>query len=177
MKDITGQKYNLLTAIEYTGNGKGEWLFRCDCGNEVERPAGWITRNVRPIKSCGCIKNVKANWTGCGEISGTYWSVVRKNAASRSLRFNIQIEEAWQIFVDQQRLCALTGFPLVFAQNYNNEEQTASLDRIDNSIGYIKSNVFWTHKDVNRMRMDLDVDTFRRWCARIAEFEQNITGE
>ena len=31
--DIINQKFNRLTAIKYAG--KGKWLCRCDCGNEV----------------------------------------------------------------------------------------------------------------------------------------------
>ncbi len=166
-KDIGGQKFNMLTAIKYVGDGDGKWRFRCDCGNETIRPARWVTRKTRPIKSCGCIKNVKARWTGHGEISGTYWSVVQKNAQTRCLDFVITIEEIWQLFLDQNRCCALTGEPLVFAQNYNHDEQTASLDRIDNSSGYTLDNVIWTHKVINKMRMELDIDIFREWCRKV----------
>ena len=31
--DIINQKFNRLTAIKYAG--KGKWLCRCDCGNEI----------------------------------------------------------------------------------------------------------------------------------------------
>ena len=37
IKDITGEKYNRLTAIKYIGknkNGAAVWLWKCDCGNE-----------------------------------------------------------------------------------------------------------------------------------------------
>jgi len=53
--DITGQKFNRLTAIEYMGLNKNRlstWLFRCDCGNEKVI----VTQNVKSglVKSCGC---------------------------------------------------------------------------------------------------------------------------
>ena len=163
--DIVGKKFNMLTALEYVGGGK--WRFRCDCGNEIIRIRGWVTNKTRPIKSCGCIKNIKARWTGHGEISGTYWGVVRKNAKSRQLDFDITIEEAWWLFLKQDKRCVLTKELLTFAQNYNKEIQTASLDRIDHSKGYTSYNVRWVHKGVNKMRMDLDVETFREWCRKI----------
>lgn len=55
--DITGQKFNMLTALEFVemGGRRGSiWRFRCDCGNIVERPATSVmTGNA---KSCGCLK-------------------------------------------------------------------------------------------------------------------------
>jgi hypothetical protein len=58
--DITGHKYQMLTAIKRVGSKdkKALWLFRCDCGTEKVIP-------VTPViggktKSCGCLlKNVK----------------------------------------------------------------------------------------------------------------------
>ena len=35
--DLTGMKFNRLTAISYVGQGScgARWLFKCDCGKEV----------------------------------------------------------------------------------------------------------------------------------------------
>ena len=49
-RDITGQKFNYLTAIRYIGHG--EWLFRCDCGKEVVLRGRSVYNNAQ--KSCGC---------------------------------------------------------------------------------------------------------------------------
>ena len=38
--------------------------------------------------------------------------------------------------------------------------QTASLDRIDPTKGYIEGNIQWVHKDVNRMKMDFTETRF-----------------
>jgi hypothetical protein len=56
-RDITGQKFNKLTAVKYVESnkeGKSIWLFKCDCGEEVAR----ISKNVirGGTKSCGCLK-------------------------------------------------------------------------------------------------------------------------
>lgn len=57
IKDITGEKYNRLTAIKYVGKmkaGGAIWLWQCDCGNQKEIPANSVkTGNT---KSCGCLK-------------------------------------------------------------------------------------------------------------------------
>ena len=58
--DLTGIRYNLLTAVRFTGryyrpqcnNPKRIWLFRCDCGVEKEyRSEDVVSGDVR---SCGC---------------------------------------------------------------------------------------------------------------------------
>lgn len=52
----------------------------------------------------------------------------------------------WELFLKQRGKCALTGEDLKLGYKNN---QTASLDRIDNSIGYEKNNIQWVHKDIN----------------------------
>lgn len=57
-KDITGQKFNHLTAIrpiERNDHGEMIWEFRCDCGNVVNRVASYITNPRTKIKACGCL--------------------------------------------------------------------------------------------------------------------------
>ncbi len=51
-KDITGQRYNMLTAVRHVG--RGIWLFRCDCGTERIIQRSVVERGL--VKSCGCRK-------------------------------------------------------------------------------------------------------------------------
>lgn len=54
IKDISGQKFGFLTAIEFAGirNHKAYWKRRCECGNEIDvLTASLISGNT---KSCGC---------------------------------------------------------------------------------------------------------------------------
>lgn len=55
-QDITGKKYNRLTAIKpIEKNDRGEylWLFQCDCGNSIITRKGNVTSGH--TKSCGCL--------------------------------------------------------------------------------------------------------------------------
>jgi len=57
--DITGNKYNMLTAL-YRVENRGKqtyWRFRCDCGNEKEINKATVISGR--AKSCGCYR-VKA---------------------------------------------------------------------------------------------------------------------
>lgn len=56
--DITSQRFGLLTAVKSTGKSDGHsiiWLFKCDCGNEIELPR-YAVKYQHQI-SCGCIFN------------------------------------------------------------------------------------------------------------------------
>lgn len=55
-KDITGNKYGMLTAISKIRVEKGKgaiWLFKCDCGNEVEKVGSYVDR-MEGALHCGC---------------------------------------------------------------------------------------------------------------------------
>lgn len=59
-KDITGQKFGRLTALENTGEKKGTnfiWRCKCDCGNEAFVPAASLLKGN--TQSCGCLRNEK----------------------------------------------------------------------------------------------------------------------
>ena len=53
-EDLTGQSWNMLTAVEYAGriNGRTMWKFRCDCGNERIYDPNKVKNGC--ICSCGC---------------------------------------------------------------------------------------------------------------------------
>lgn len=51
-KDLEGQRFGRLTALEYVGNYK--WKCRCDCGNEIITTAGHLYEGH--TQSCGCLK-------------------------------------------------------------------------------------------------------------------------
>jgi hypothetical protein len=82
------------------------------------------------------------------------------------------MEHAWSLFERQERKCAISGEPLIFEAG-RNSRTTASLDRVDNTKGYVPGNVQWVHKVVNLMRNALPVSEFTRWCALIAEHTKN----
>ena len=67
-KDITGQKFNMLTAISiaYTKGRFQYWICKCDCGNETIVQKYALLRGG--VKSCGCLRHKSAgnvkNYTG-----------------------------------------------------------------------------------------------------------------
>lgn len=186
-KDATNKKFGKLTAIRSIRSDKNQhmiWLFRCDCGVEKEIPLAYVSTK-KGIRSCGCSKNKPSvRWSGHGDISGTYWSYIKRNSKkntskrNRDIDFKISIEDVWNLFLQQKRKCALTGVDLKFVRQYahkkDGEEQTASLDRIDSSKGYTLDNVQWVHKVVNKMKMNLDEKDFYTWCKLVYEKMETV---
>ena len=55
-EDIEGKRFGSLVSLRFLNvtNGKTYWLFRCDCGKEVERSIKSVEKSKHP--SCGCNK-------------------------------------------------------------------------------------------------------------------------
>lgn len=170
--DYTGKQRFELTAVSYTGRthrGLAIWTFQCSCGNQKDIIAKIVFRDYKPVKSCGHLLNKKGKenpmWKGCGDISGEYWSSVRRGARTRNIEFSISVQDGWTVYERQNGLCALTGVPIRFGRR---SEGTASLDRVDSSRGYTKDNIQWVHKKVNQLKWDLGLDEFVAWCFLVA---------
>lgn len=103
------------------------------------------------------------------EIAGSYWYTVIYAAHKRELVFDITPEYAWEIYLKQNRKCALSGMEIYFNECMNDKTtQTASLDRKDSKQGYIVGNIQWVHKKINRMKSNLNEVEFIQLCKMIA---------
>lgn len=104
-----------------------------------------------------------------GEISKYHWSRTMRNAAFRGIDFDILPEDAWELWIKQKGKCALSGVDLNLKTC---DEITASLDRINSNLGYLKNNIQWTHKDLNQMKMILTNQQFIDWCIKIVNYQK-----
>ncbi len=175
IKDKTGYVQGRLTVISRAAdrNGNVYWSCLCICGNTTELAANAL-RPTGKTQSCGCLRYEavgKRLWKGYGDISASYWAGIVRNSKVREHELNLTIEEAWQIFLNQHRLCALSGQKLFFtsrARGDGGEAGNASLDRIDSSIGYQFGNVQWVHKTINLMKNTISNEEFVEMCKMIA---------
>lgn len=172
-----------LQVKELAGRNKhSQAIWKCSCiacGREdVYVASGDLKRNI----SCGCARNntnklsnhphhqsssKSPYWKGYEEISGYKFRKIKDSALVRNLEFNISIQQIWDLFLKQNKCCALSGVPIEFGVK-GNELGTASLDRIDSKRGYTVENVQWVHKHVNAMKMDLEEKYFIDLCCKVA---------
>jgi hypothetical protein len=173
--DLTGKIFHNLKVVgKASANRQGSitWLCECVCGNKKTVSSDHLTRKKSPVKSCGCLSHKQgerhSQWKGCGDISGGWWSthVVRERKQSKRAKIpvDITIEYAWELFIKQNKMCALSGQILTIGTNRYN---TASIDRIDSSKGYIEGNIQWVHKDINFMKRTYSQEYFIGMCKMV----------
>jgi hypothetical protein len=76
---------------------------------------------------------------------------------------------AWEIFESQGKRCKLTGWQLaMFPTSTSINSQTASLDRIDSTKGYVPGNIQWVHKHINMMKQHFPEEAFVEMCKAVA---------
>lgn len=176
-----GKQYGLLTVESLAGvTSKGHklWNCICKCGKNVKRTGTSMIRSKN--SSCGCFSKSgsdHSNWKGIGDISGDYWynHIIRSangskigNHVRNSKTLTIDMKFGWDLFLKQDRKCALSGLTLSFPKKNNDINYTASLDRIDSTKGYIEGNVQWVHKHINIMKNKFDNTYFIQICKLIS---------
>lgn len=178
MNDLIGQKFHKLTVVaRATSNrsGSSTWLCKCDCGNEKVYSSDHLTRKKHSVKSCGCQRTWKGanhkQWSGVGDMSGDWWysHVLRERKQKRRTPIPVTVtkEDAWELFLKQDRKCALSGVSIEISGNHRTN--TASIDRIDSSKGYELDNIQWVHKHVNFMKRTYSQEYFIQMCKNITE--------
>ena len=180
--DLTGQKFGQLEVIGMVKNNLGWFVAKCkcSCGECVEVEVFPLLKGQR--KTCGCRKGIikmtgEANplFTGYKEIRGSFWGEISSRAKRIEGGMKISIEEAWQLYLSQEKKCALSGLPIFFGPG--RLKCTASLDRINSKEGYVLGNVQWVHKVVNFMKGIFDQTLFINFCALIATKQHLLMNE
>lgn len=163
---VIGYRHGMLVVKEKV---RGGLLCICDCGNQKILRSSRI--RLKQVQSCGCLvkKCGKKHhfFKGYEEIAQSVFNKIRQKALDRNLLFDLTIENLYNKFLEQNKLCAISGVPIKFKINYK-DEQTASLDRIDSSKPYTIDNIQWVHKKVNTMKWNIAQNEFIEWCKIIA---------
>ena len=147
-----------------------------------------IQNRTRRSKCPNCKKlrfrgNTNPRWTGYGEISGRQWHCIQKEASEQRrnrrytvarppLDFTITVEYIWDLFLKQNRRCALSGKPLTMWGKINGKlAGNASLDRIDSSKGYVPNNVQWIDKKLQSVKTKLSDAEFIQICQDVTAYQ------
>ena len=149
----------------------GRWYKPCVSCGEMQSylRKNYAVASLNLNKECKACSNKKTDncHRGFYENIRTSWFHSKKlSANNRNLEFSILIDELWDIYLKQNKKCALSGIDIGWEKV--GQKHTASIDRIDSSIGYIKENIQLVHKDVNFMKQNFDQNYFITMCKAIA---------
>lgn len=163
-------KWQVLGGAYAVGEGRTKRIMlqcRCVCGTEADQRLASLrdgsTTQCRPCRN-------KQQRTGVG---GTWFSRLVRDAHKRGYEVSVTPAQLNELFEKQGRRCALSGMELRRAawrgDIHSPVNDTASLDRIDNTRGYVPGNVQWVHKRLNIMKLTMTQDEFVGWCRLVAE--------
>ncbi len=90
----------------------------------------------------------------------------------RNLKFTIDIDYVMNLLIKQDGKCALTGWDLEFTRGGDwdgKNPRGATMDRIDNSKGYVKGNIQIVCGMPNTVRGSLSMEDFKNLCKVITK--------
>lgn len=144
------------------------------CKNIIIKESGSLRTNKQ------CIDCRFKEYCPFGDVPVRYYSGIKSRAIKeRNMEFTVDLEYIDNKFKEQNGKCVYSGRPLQFTRSYKKRRvnQTASLDRIDSSKGYIKGNVQWVHKDINWTKSDMSHKDFIFLCDEISNYQRRNTYE
>lgn len=127
------------------------WLCRCNCGNKTRVVACSLVSEK--TKSCGCLAKeiVSRRNFRHGKYSTRehrMWRAAKARAEANALEFNIDVAD---VIVPEK--CPILNIPLILNSSKPTDASPA-LDRIDNTLGYVKRNVLVISSRANRIKSD-----------------------
>lgn len=150
-------------------NKDGKWCSRCD-GCEKEQA---YTRKDHAKQSflqgwqCKtCVQQSKA-FQKNQHVGGMHrlFNKFKKSAKNRNIDWSLTFDEFCSGYTGY---CALTNWNL--SLKYSNT--TASLDRINSSVGYTPENIQWVHSMINMCKNKYTQDKFIEMCKAVADREK-----
>lgn len=173
-----GQVIGRFTLVSVaTPRGKSRsWTCKCDCGNVVEVKA----TNIEKFgdRGCGCRKNRRPPTTDKSPIDSAIQELVRRyksNARKRGLEWGLTDERAASLLFGN---CAYTGDAPANIFNGNRGQVLYNgIDRLDNTKGYVESNVVSCSRRANMAKNDMPLQQFMLLCEKVVKHSKGTNVE
>lgn len=145
VRDITGQRFGKLVAVEpaFRKNGAAYWLCACDCGNKKVIRLGDLSQGR--TKSCGCWKSFVSRTRAVTHgMTNTrlynIWTGMKSRCENKNDKFyhryggrGIKVCESWKSFDKFMEWAIPNGY-----------DEVLKIDRINNDGDYEPENCKWS---------------------------------
>lgn len=177
-----GYKFNRLTILNLINNPNNKLprdssrsrcrlaYCKCDCGKNI------VTLTSRLIlgysRSCGCLQKENASISNTTHGKTDTLEYIKFISAKRranefNLEFNLDLEDI--IIPD---ICPVLGIHL-FVGEKTMSINSPSIDRIDNTKGYIKGNIKIISMKANTLKSDATIEQLKNILSYIVEYDQS----
>ena len=138
----------------------------CKCNSFVR----WMQANelMDPNSSFMCLKCSQAERGkkerlangGTEYLSINKYHKWEKSAKRRNYEFSVSIEYLTELYLSQDKKCAITG-------EYLPDLEKASLDRIDSTKGYVQGNLQWVTIQANLSKHIMSMENLYEFCKKV----------
>lgn len=183
-RDLTGKQFGRLTVIGFNSykekhnRRKDFWNVKCSCGNEKILHGNVMVSGG--VLSCGCL--LKERYAELGEITrkrnslpkgeaalNTLFANYKLRAINKELQFNLTKQEFKTLVIENCEYCGSEPNNLMKKKTMNGGMVYNGIDRVDNSLGYVKSNCITACEICNKAKRDLTIEEFITWIQRITQ--------
>lgn len=176
-KDLTGKCFGRLTVLAishftYSGRSKTyHYICSCSCGKEKTVSASNL--RSKNTTSCGCLCKETASKKqrkAPGQATFNAVFLTYKNTAKRNNRiFDLTKEQFKNITSEKCNYCK--RLPKTEKHNiYGNGSYVYNgIDRVDNNLGYVLTNVVTCCNICNRAKGTLTLEEFKKWINDLKE--------
>ena len=163
-----GQKFGKLASVKPTGrvnsNKQAIWIFRCECGKEVERSAGQTKRDhklggIPACESCRHHHGLPGNVAARNATIRYY----KANARERGLEFRLEDGMLDRLFSSDCHYCGTPPGNKTRGAQSSGDFVYQGIDRIDVELDYVPFNVLPCCARCNYAKRKMDYMKFVSW--------------
>lgn len=173
-KNLAGQKFGRLTVFDTSGktkSGNYTWNVICDCGNKKTLPSDHLTRKLEPVRSCGCYRDDRIRETCSPNPNKTAFNLLvcsyRKQARHRGIAFDLTRSQVADVTCLPCYYCGAEPSQVITNKTKTGIHIYNGIDRVDNAVGYKKSNCVACCKSCNYAKRALSENEFRELICKI----------
>lgn len=161
-------------ALEVAKLENGRYAKDCpNCGEQqTYLRKNYAEASLREGKWCKGCRQKDTRYNGVKIYRGirvSWFNKFKTNAEIRGLDWRITLDDVADLYEEQEGLCVLTGWEIVFPEVGHPQLSTVSIDRIDSSFGYLKENIQLVDKRVNMMKQHYSQEEFILVCKAVAD--------